>query len=84
MWEGSSLGLRGCADLDLLVTCCDLDLDKNLNRPCLAISNGAQKRAQKMKRVKFTIAIITYLRAQSGCTPGPEIGFPLIPLGQYL
>jgi len=82
MWKGSSLGLRGYADLNLLVTCCDLDLDKNLNRPCLAISNSAQKQAQKMKRVKFTV--ITYLHAQSGCTPAPKIGFPLIPLGQYL
>jgi len=72
-------GLRGGADLDLLVTCCDSDLDKNLNRPCLAISNSAQKQAQKMKMTKFTVT--TYLRE---CTTAPEIRLPLIPLGQYL
>ena len=48
-------GLRGCADLDLLVTCCDSDLDKNLNRLCVAISNSAQKQAQKMKMAMFTV-----------------------------
>ena len=31
---------------------------------------------------KFTV--ITYLHAQSECTTAPEIGLPLIPLGQYL
>jgi len=62
----------------------------NLRKRC-ASAGGTQVRRGSYGEIevwpvnreeKFTV--ITYLRAQSECTTAPEIGLPLIPLGQYL
>ncbi len=70
LWKGFKFGVAGLCVC--ILTCGDSDLEKNGTRPCLAIRESAQIQPQKMKRATFTV--LTYLRAQSGCTATPEIG----------